>query len=67
MQIGPRAEAPAAGLDAEQIVEQSGHEVAVQQPAAVAQAEGDDRQASGAVGLPRISMRGSLLHEAIAR
>ena len=43
--VGPRARASAAGLDAEQVIEQRDDEIVVQvQPVTMADAEGDDRQ-----------------------
>src|SRR5580765_5661803 len=42
--VWPCAEAPASRLDPEQIVEERNHEVRVQQPARVAQAERHDRE-----------------------
>ena len=59
--VGARAGAAAVGLDAEQVVEQRDHEVVGQEPAVVADPEGNDGQAArrgaaeqfdGGVGVP---------------
>jgi hypothetical protein len=57
MAVGSGAAAPAARLDAEQIVEQRGHVVVVQVARAVAHDEGDDREPPGVVVAQDLDVR----------